>query len=262
MATTSGLINSVVITASEFITDALEDLRVLPDGGTPTSGDLTKGLRKLNMLVKKFAIEGMLLWVRDLIQIPEVQNKFRYTIGPTGDVVTYRPLRALPGAYIRQVCGQNPVSDVPLNLLSRLEYLQMSQKGATGVTNSFYYDPQMAPSPFSAYDPSQSNGVLYVWTAPADSTRAIFLDVHRPIQDITDVTQGLDIPLEWYDTISLALQMMLADAYEIPEARITRKKKEGMEAIKALADWGAQEQAPMSFQPDWRWGSAMRRGRF
>jgi hypothetical protein len=35
-----------------------------------------------------------------------------------------------------------------------------------------------------------------------------------------------------------------------------------MKAMKDLADWGAQEQAPMSFQPDWRWGSAMRRGRY
>jgi hypothetical protein len=261
MATTSGQINQVTVSALTFITDALEDLRVLPDGGTPTTGDITKGLRKLNFLVKQLAIEGMLLWVRDQIQIPEIMNKFRYTIGPSGDVVTYRPLRALPGAFIRDTCD-SPATDVPLNLLSRLEYLQMSQKGATGVTNSFYYDPQMAPSPFTAYDPSQSNGVLYVWTAPADSTRTIFLDVHRPVQDITDDTQGLDIPLEWYNAVSLNLGAMMADAYEIPEPRIQRKKMEAMKAMKDLADWGAQEQAPMSFQPDWRWGSAMRRGRY
>src|SRR6516225_2413826 len=262
MATTSGLINTVTYTALQLITDALEDLRVLPDGGTPTAGDITKGLRKLNMLIKKWgAITGMELWLRDLIQVPEVANKFRYTIGPTGDVVTYRPLRILPGGYIRQVCGDNPASDVPLNLLSRIKYLQMSQKSATGITNSYYYDPQMAPSPFSAYDPANSNGVLYVWTAPVDSTRAIFLDCHRPMQDITVETQALDIPIEWYETVSMGLKAAMADAYEIPEQRITRVKNEARESVKELSDWGAQEQAPMSFQPDWRW-SAVRRGRY
>src|SRR5437867_2001151 len=102
MATTSGTINTVTITRDLFIQDALEDLRVLLDGSVPSANDLTKGARKLNFIIKKLAIKGLLLWLRDTIQIPLIVNKFVYTIGPGGDVDTYRPLRALEGTFIRE----------------------------------------------------------------------------------------------------------------------------------------------------------------
>src|SRR5574340_1415313 len=179
MATTAGTLNTVTVTAQTMITDALEDLRVILDGATPTTGDLTKGLRKLNFLIKKWAIRGKLLWCLDWIQVPMVTNQFKYTIGPGGDVNTYRPLRIFPGTYIRQTCGTQSPNDVPVTILSRIEYDYMSQKGETAVPNSVYYDPQMAPSALQAYDPSTSKGVLYVWTAPDDMTRTIFLEVQR-----------------------------------------------------------------------------------
>ena len=256
MATTSGTINTVTISRDTLILDALQDLRVVMDGQTPTAGDITDASRKLNFLIKKWAIKGLLLWCRDWIQVPMVMNQYRYTIGPTGDVVTYRPLRVLPGSYIRTTCGVNTPNDVPLTILSRIEYDYMSQKGTVATPNSIYYDPQMAPSPFSAYDPANANGVLYVWTAPQDATQTIFLDVQRPIQDMTSGTQLFDFPLEWYETLATCLAAEIADKYEIPEDRLRRLKVEAKEALDDLADWGAQEQAPMQFTPDWRWSTA------
>ena len=257
MATTSGTINTVTVSALTFITDALEDLRVVLDGQSPTAGDITKGMRKLNFALKKWAIKGWYLWVRDWVQVPMVTNQFRYTIGPGGDVNTYRPLRVFPGSYIRQTCGTDSPNDVPVHILSRKEYDYMSQKGSLGVPNSIYYDPQMAPSPLQSYDPSTSKGVLYVWVAPDDMTRTIFLDVHRPIQDVTDSAQTFDLPLEWYEALTLSLAADMADAFEIPEPRIARKKKEAKEALEEISDWGAAEEAPMQMTPDWRmtWGT-------
>ena len=252
MATTAGTINTVTVSALTFITDALEDLRVVLDGASPTAGDVTKGMRKLNFALKKWAIKGWYLWVRDWIQVPMVTNQFKYTIGPGGDVDTYRPLRVFPGSFIRQTCGVQSPNDVPLTILSRIEYDYMSQKGALGVPNSIYYDPQMAPSPLQAYNPANSQGVLYTWTAPDDMTRTIFLDVQRPIQDVTDSAQTFDIPLEWYEALTKNLARDMADAFEIPEQRITRIKAEAKEALEEIADWGAMEQAPMQMTPDWK----------
>jgi hypothetical protein len=253
MATTSGLINTITYTALQLITDALEDLRVVMDGQAPTAGDITKGLRKCNFVLKRWCTLGALLWCRDTIPIPEVTNKFRYTIGPTGDVVSYRPLRAFDTSFIRVTCGTPSPNDIPLVMLSRKEYFQLSYKGTVATTSSFYYDPQMAPTPFTAYDAySQANGVLYIWTAPADMTRTIMLDVQRPIQDVAAETDLLDIPLEWYDTFQLDLKAHLADAFEVPEQRLLRIKAEAKAAVDELAGWGATEQTPISFTPDWR----------
>jgi len=259
--TTSGTINTVTVTLGTMIADALEDLRVTLDGAAPNANDLTAGKRKMNFLLKKWAIKGLLLWCRDTILIPLTVNKFVYTIGPGGDVDTYRPLRALIGSFVRETCDTSCPVDIPLNLLSRLDYEMMGQKCAKGTPNSFYYDPQMAPSPFSAYDPALSKGVLYIWTAPSDSTKTVYLEVQRPIQDITSVDDTYDLPLEWYETISSNLAASMADRYEIPEDRLRRIKQEAAASLNELADWGAQEQAPLRFQPDYRWSSVGGYGR-
>jgi hypothetical protein len=254
MATTSGTINTITVTGTQIITDALQDLRVIMDGASPTAGDLTKGNLKLNMLIKEWAIQGALLWCRDTIQIPLVTNQYIYTIGPTGNVVTYRPLRAFDTSFFRVTCGVQSPNDIIATMLSRKEYEQMSYKGSVATPTSFYYDPQMAPSPFAAYNPANANGVLYVWQAPPDMTRTLFLDVQRPIQDIVSNSDSFDLPLEWYHCLTLSLGAAMADAYEIPEPRIQRLKKEAAMKLEMIADWGATEQAPVSFQPDWRMG--------
>ncbi len=255
--TTSGTINVVTVSALTFITDALEDLRVLLDGASPTAGDISKGIRKINFTLKRWAIKGALLWCRDTIQIPMMTNQYKYTLGPGADVDTYRPLRAFDTSFIRTTCGVQTPNDVPLTLISRKEYAQMSQKGTLGTPNSFYYDPQMAQSPFQAYDPyANAWGWLFVWTAPSDLTQTVFLDVQRPIQDVTQQTDLIDIPLEWYEAVSKTCGAAMADAFEIPEQRIMRVKKEARDLENELADWGATEQAPVTFQPDWRWTNA------
>lgn len=254
MATTSGAINTQTVSALTIITDALEDLRVILDGASPTAGDITKGLRKINFILKKWAVKGALLWCRDTIQVPLVNGQFKYTVGPGADVNSYRPLRGFDTSFIRQTCGVTTLNDIPMTLLSRKEYMQMSQKGVLGTPNSWYYDPQMAQSPFQAYDPhADAWGWLYVWTAPSDNTQTFFFDVQRPIQDVTQQTDLIDIPIEWYDTMSLTCKDAMADAFEVPEQRLLRIRKEAKEAVEELSDWGATEQAPITFQPDWRW---------
>jgi hypothetical protein len=257
MASTSGTINTVSFTRDEIILDALQDLRVIDQTvttGTLNANDVSVCARKLNMMLKRWEVKGFMLWLADTILIPMITSKFVYTIGPGGDVNTYRPLRAREGSFIRQTCSPTTNIDIQLILLSRLEYMQYSNKFAVGIPNSFYYDPQMAPGPLTAYDPTLSKGVLRIWTAPSDMTRTIYLEVQRPVQDITDSTQTFDLPLEWYDALATGLAAEVADKYEIPEQRIMRLKAEAKEALEYITDWGAQEQAPMYFTPDYQFG--------
>jgi hypothetical protein len=87
-----------------------------------------------------------------------------------------------------------------------------------------------------------------------DSTRTVFLNVQRPIQDITSTDQTFDLPLEWYEVLIKGLAADVADMYEVPEDRITRVKGEYRAALEYVADWGVQEWAPMYFQPDYQNG--------
>jgi hypothetical protein len=253
MATTSGLYNNITLTAQDVITAALKRCRVLSAGGVPSVNDLTDCLLELNNMLKMWETKGRLLWLNDLIQVPLITNKMSYTIGPNADVNPgYRPLRIFEGSYIRYTCSGACPPDTQLLILSRLEYDQFTQKCALGIPNSIYYDPQMG---LGNYDPyAHGWGVLYVWTAPSDLTRTIFLEVQRPIQDVSAAGVTFDLPLEWYYALVKCLAAEVADLYEIPEDRITRIKREGEMALEYIADWGATEQAPFTFQPDYQQG--------
>lgn len=258
MATTSGSINQVTVPASEFILDALQDLRVIQDGATPTTGDITDAIRKINFILKKLATKGLFLWTLDTLVIPMVASKTSYTIGPVGaDFTSYRPLRALDGSFARQVSGGQNL-DTPLQLLSRMDYMNLGNKGSTGTINSFYYDPQMSTTaggvsqPSTAYNPANSVGIVYVYVTPSDTTRTLYLQVQRPIQEVTSATQVLDMPVEWYEGLTKVLGASLTDKYEVPEQRLVRIKQEAKMVWDEIADWGATEQAPVTFQPDYQ----------
>ncbi len=259
MANTSGSINTLTLTRDQIILDVLQDLRQVDQTvTTPSANDVTVCALKLNLLLRRLPIGGALLWTRDTLVIPTVANKNTYTIGPSGaDFTSYRPLRCFNGSFIRFTSGTQNF-DTTLTLLSRLEYDQLGNKGALGVANSFYYDPQMTTTPNVAYNPANAMGILKLYVEPSDASRTVYLEVQRPIQEMVSSGDAIDVPMEWYDAIIKGLAAMVADKYEVPEQRIVRIKNEAKAAIAELTDWGATEQAPVTFQPDPQF--VMRRG--
>ena len=254
MSTTSGQYNITTYLAQDVITSTMKKLRVLSSGGAPSSDDLTDGAFELNNVLKEWETKGWLLWLADYIQVPMIQNKYRYTIGPNADVNPgYRPLRVREGSFIRTTCTQTPF-DTQVQVLSRLEYNQFANKPVQGIPNSIYYDPQQGPGPNPVnYDPyAQGWGVLYVFPNPADNMHTIFLDAHRPIQDITSVGQTFDFPREWYMALVRRLMVELADYFEVPEDRLMRLMKQSDDAEEYIANWGSQEWAPTWFTPDYQ----------
>lgn len=249
MSVTTGVINTVVITRDQLIADALQDLRQFGTVDTIPAADITKAAMKMNMMIKKWSTKGLLQWCRDTLVIPMQVGKQSYTIGPSGaDFTSYRPLRALEGSFIRVVTGGIPF-DTPLTLMSRVEYQQLGNKASLGVMNSYYYQPTMGGG-LTAYNPANSPGTLYVYTTAQDTTRTIYLEVQRPIQDVLASGDALDFPLEWYEAISKNIQAAMADTYEVPEDRLKRIKGEAQALLDEMVDYSATEDAPFWFQPD------------
>ena len=266
MPVTSGTygVNSRVVTVEQVVKAAMQDIRVLPAGKNPSTNDMTDCAFRLQNICTEWATLGLLLWLYDLVAVPLTQGKYRYTIGKNADVDPgYRPLRAMEGSYIRYACQPNPI-DISVSILSRVEYLQIANKTQQGVPVSIYYDVQIAPGPnpvsFEPYD--QGWSVLYVWPAPSDDTRTIYLNVERSVQDQTAAGQSFDCPREWYDTLVTCLAARIADMYEVPEPRVARKQQEAAEKLRKLADWGMQEWAPVRFQPSPQWGMYNTGGRW
>lgn len=56
------------LTAEKIINEALEDLKVIKPGGTPTAAIQTSALQKLNMITKALATKGVRIWTVEWIR--------------------------------------------------------------------------------------------------------------------------------------------------------------------------------------------------
>jgi hypothetical protein len=84
---TSGSIDYSV-SASDIITEALEQLGVLSEGQSANSDQITSCLRTLNMLVKTWQADGLNLHtVQKLYLVPQ-KAQTEYSLGPSGDHFT------------------------------------------------------------------------------------------------------------------------------------------------------------------------------
>lgn len=130
--------------------------------------------------------------------------------------------------------------DVPLDEIDRVEYQEMPNKTSTGAVNSFFYDRRGGVN---------SNGLIYLWPAPATSDEIIKMTVARPIQDFTVAGDSADLPQEWIRAIEWGLADELADEYDVPDPKRTRIERRAAQYL-AEANWWERELISFELVPD------------
>jgi len=99
----------------------------------------------------------------------------------------------------------------PLLMVSRQEYMALSDKDSAGSPNQVYFDPQ------------RTNAVIRTWPAPDDVKEYIKFTGRYPLADLDALTNGFDFPQEWFETLSWNLAVRLAPKYgkAIDQAMVT-----------------------------------------
>jgi hypothetical protein len=239
------------VTRDQIITQALRKLGVLELGVAPDTDTVTNASTSLNLLIKQMSTEGLKLWKNSELIIPVTASTTTYILGGASSVTMYdslaptvaitdRPLKAIQ-AFYRNV-SVSPNIDVPLQLLSKQEYLMLGSKGSTGVTNSIFYDVKAL------------QGILYVYLTP-DTYTATNLQVHMvaqmPLNDVSAATDVPDFPNEWMNTLVWNLADQLAIEYGVPMNYRQEIAQRAAAYKSQLTDWDVE--APSTFfQPDYR----------
>lgn len=227
---------SFTVTDSDIVTEALEVLGVLKQGQAPQTNDFTTCNRSFNMMLQAWAKKGWWLFQYRWQPITLALNTASYTIGPTGVIVSDRPLR-IADAYLRNNNLTPPIDTPSLIQWSRNDYDQQSNKGAPGIPNSFYYDPQL------------TNGVIYLWPVPNITGYTCYFSVQIPITVIVNTNDQIQVTQEMFETCALGLAMRVASKYGVDKDTLDDVKQRYTDAIESDADW-SQEMAPTYFTPD------------
>lgn len=115
---------------------------------------------------------------------------------------TYFRVRATTGVLNQtQVIMANTPNEIPMARLNRDDYVNLPNKTFEGRPLQFWVDRQL------------NNPVLYLWPVPSAQfvTAQVVVWVKRYIMDVGTMTQEIEVPQRWYDSIVYVLAARLAE---------------------------------------------------
>lgn len=236
--TTSGSIDFSV-SRDDIIEEALMHLGILPEGGTPTSDQLTDHSRTLNIMVKALIGRGINLWAVDRVTLALVEDQEEYVTG-TDTFTRTTTGAAIPALYIKSIIEANRydgTTETPINIVARKEYFGLGDKTSTGKVNQIYFQPNLTSSTISVYP------------SPDNSTDTLRLVVKRTLEDFDASSDTPDFPQEWYEALYIGLAYRLSRKYRIPLAERKMLREEAELALQEAEGWDREQETSIYFQP-------------
>lgn len=178
--------------AGQMITRAYRMLGVLPSGGSPTADQMNQGIIVLNYMLKSWQADGINLWrqTQYTISVPAGQGSF------DTPVMVTPPVLGVENA--RLITSQSPFMTRPLKITAYNDYM-------------LYPNPKQQSSPtIIVFDKQENTSNFYVWPLPQTPCQ-IIMTVGRPILDVTQASDTIDVPIEWNMTAVYCLADHLMD---------------------------------------------------
>ena len=144
-----------------------------------------------NLLLQRWANQGVNLWKVDLVTVPLVQGQSTYDVDPNTMVML--------DAYMVIDDGSGSPTDRIITPISRTEYASYPNNEMQGFTTVFWFDRLLSPT-------------VTLWPVP-DGTSAQYLKYYRVtrIEDSKFVGgQTVDIPPLWLEAFADGLSFRLA----------------------------------------------------
>ena len=186
------------VTVGEIITGAMQKLSILKGGETAETEDSAVGLKNLRRMVRTWAAMGVRMWLTDEEVVTLDTDTASYALDP-------RYLEISAG-FIRS--GSN---DTPLNLYTREQYNRLPDKTASGDPFTVFVDRQLTAT------------TAYVYPVPTSAGNYLRLTGKRAILDPTTLSEDLEVPPEWEETIVYNLAVRMAPDFEVtPRADVVQ----------------------------------------
>lgn len=127
--------------------------------------------------------------------------------------------------------------DVPIEIISRLEYRGLPNKTQEGTVSQVFYDPRGG---------ANAAGVLYVYQEPDDLDDCIKFTWWRPIEDFDAAGDNPDLPQEWIQTLIFNLALVMAPEFS---ADVTLIAPMAQQFLSEMEGWDREEE-PLMFGVD------------
>lgn len=156
----------------QIIIAAMQDLGLLNAAEVPSAEDADLMMERLNWMLKDWQASGCNLW-RD------TQGELTFAAGQASQAVLPRALELIEARVV--LPGG---SERPLSRWEPEEYRLTPNKAAAGTPTCFMFDL------------GRDSGTMTLWPVPTAAT-VIRYTYARVIEDVTALSQSVDVPQEW-----------------------------------------------------------------
>jgi hypothetical protein len=166
-----------------------------------------------NMMLSRWANQGVNLWAVDLVTVPLVQGQSTYPVVDPDTGSTTNTVVILD-AYIQTDNGSGQPIDRLILPISRTEYASYPNKEQQGFTTTYWFDRLISPT-------------ITLWPVPDGTTTSLKYYRVRQIQDANlQSGQQVEVPYLWLEAFAYGLAQRLATIWSPDKAM----------ALKPLAD--------------------------
>jgi hypothetical protein len=189
------------LTARQAVNFALKKLGVLEAAGAASPEDGDDALEELELMLKGWAKTGPNIFT--------VQTDGSQAL--TANIASYaltttKPLRLLEVRY-----SDANDREIVMTQMTRTEYFELPIKTTAGIPTNYWYD-----SDGSSY-------TLKVWPLLSSvTTETIEYTYQRKIEDIDNLANNIDVPVEWLDTVGYCLAQRLIMSFGVKGERAQR----------------------------------------
>lgn len=147
---------------------------------------------------------------------------------------THRPLRIVRNT-VRLIDTSN--DETSMKEVSESDYKALADKTSLGTATQYYYDTKL------------TNGVFYVWPTADDVSKKIVMVIERPVYDLDDFDNNIDIPQEWYMALEYNLALVLAPMSKVDDVTFARIQGLASYYYNQAKDFD-RENVSIFFEPD------------
>lgn len=224
----------MIVTAQTLLNSAAQLVNIIEGGESLDATESANGLAVLNDMLEAWELQNFLVYAHTNTTFNITAGVGTYTIGPTGDWVSSRPIS------IRN--GYTTISgiDYPFLMIGDAEFNSISYKAQTGAW------PQAAN-----YTASYPNGSITFWPVPVQTSTAT-LNLDTPFSSVASLSTSIDLPPGYSKLLKYNLAVELAAEYAVPvPAQVQQIANQTMGNIKVanLPD------DVLSYDPQWSTGS-------
>ncbi len=184
-------------TALDLIKRAMRIAQVYQIGEEPSADEAADCLTALNAMLSSWSNEKLMIPVSIIETLQMVAAQSVYTIGPTGDLVTTRPMSLGDGSYITY-------QDItyPLEIIDATQYSSIPYKAQTSIIPVYAW-----------FSPTYQNSELTIWPVPTSADVDLVLEMWCALTSFATLSTVVSLPPGYEDTIAYNLAVRIAPEF-------------------------------------------------